>query len=277
MKKKKSRKLKYIFIGLLGFMSFLSVSQAATYTNYNNIVIKEDEYSNLINLGFSSDEIYYMDLNTFNNNKNLNAILLTKNIKYYKSNTFNNESTEITANEYFLSKENTTRGTVNTEYKNMVSTISLNGSKYRYKVSLSWKQMPKIRSYDIIGIGFSDNIKIDSSVYFNYYYCNSSGTCTTKSEYFDKKSISTGGSAVFKFPREAVSMSATLFYDVAKKNNDTINNITMCGDYSHATSNVSINNISDYTININGLVLGSSIYNKYDSIPCAKTTLNVNW
>ena len=66
------------------------------------------------------------------------------------------------------------RGTVSTTYKSIVSTMSQVSNNFRYKVSVSWKQMPSTRSYDIIGVGFEDDVYINSSVYFSYYHCDSS-------------------------------------------------------------------------------------------------------
>ena len=38
----------------------------------------------------------------------------------------------------------------------MIATISKNSNKFRYKVTVGWRNMPSTRSYDIIGVGFED-------------------------------------------------------------------------------------------------------------------------
>lgn len=270
-----------IFILLVSFMSTEQVN-ASNYKNYFGIEMTNQEYNTLINLGFSEDEIYYMNDETYLENKDANATLVSKNTKYYKTiytdlsgNPYN---IEITKDEYENQPNMNTRGTVNTEYKQMVSTISQNGSKYRFKVSLGWKIIPSTKSFDIIGVGYdNDNIYIDSSVYFNYYWCDLDGDCRTDASYNNKKSTDTGGAAVFDFPDTATSLSAALFYDISKNTSSTITSLRMCGDYAHATSNVSVGSISNYNITYDGLLLGSSIINKYDEIPCAISTWSGSW
>lgn len=273
--------LTYGLISLFVSIACMGQVNAAEYENYYGIEMTNEEYNTLLNLGFTTDEIYYMNEETYLENKDADATLLSKNEKYYKTIytdlNGNPHSVEITEEEYQNQPNSNTRGIVTTEYKQMTSTLSQNGNKYRFKVSLSWRSMPSTKSYDIIGVGFEDDVYIDSSVYFNFYWCNSSGTCTTDASYYNKKKTSTGGSAVFDFPDSARSLSATLYYDVSKNTSSTINSLRMCGDYAHAKVNVSVSNISDYLITINGLELGSSIVGSYDAIPCAISTWSGSW
>ena len=214
-------------------------------------------------------------------NKDADAKLVSKNTKYYKTVYTDLAGTpynvEITKEEYENQPMVNSRTTVRTEYKEMTSILSQNGNKYRYKVSLSWKIMPSTRSFDIIGVGFEGNVFIDSSVYFNYYWCDLDGNCILDASYNNKKSKSTGGAAVFNFPDDAISLSATLYYDVSKNTSSTITSQRMCGDYSHATSNVNVGDISNYDISMAGIQLGSSLINKYDAIPCAISTWTGSW
>ena len=280
MNKKNKTFIIGIFILLVSFMSTKQVN-AVNYKNYFGIEMTNQEYNTLINLGFAEDEIYYMNEEIYLENKDANATLVSKNTKYYKTiytdligNPYN---VEITKDEYENQPNINTRATVNTEYKQMTSVLSQNGSKFRYKVSVSWKKTPSTKSFDIIGVGFGDNVYIDSSVYFNFYWCTSSGNCTTDASYYNKKSTDTGGAAVFDYPDNAVSLSAALYYDVSKNTSNTITSLEMCGDYSHATSNVSVGSVSNYDIDEYGIELGSSIINKYDEIPCAISTWSGSW
>lgn len=265
---------------LVLFASFGQVN-AADYENYFGVEMTNDEYNTLLNLGFTTDEIYYMNEQIYLENRDADARLLAVNQKYYKTIytdlSGNSYTVEVTEEEYNNQPMQDARATVNTEYKQMVSMISQNGNKFRYKVTLGWNKMPSTKSFDIIGVGFKDNVSIDSSVYFNYYWCNSSGTCSLDSYYQNKKSTSTGGAAVFDFPDSAISLSATLYYDVIKNTSSTITSLRMCGDYAHAQSTVSASNISDYDISISGIELGGSIITKYDEIPCAISTWTGSW
>ena len=279
-----SKKRKIFAYGIIAvFVSIISMGQvnADVYENYYGIEITNNEYNTLINLGFSEEEIYYMTEDTYLENKDLDATLVAKNSKYYKTTYTDLDgysyTTEITAEEYENQPTINARGVVSTAYKEMISTLSQNGNKFRYKVSLLWKNMPERRSFDIIGIGFDDPVFIDSSVYFNFHWCNSSGSCTTDSSYYNKKKTSTGGSAVYDLPDNAYSLTTTLYYDVSKNTSNTITNLTMYADYAHATSNVSQSSIGDYDITRNGIELWSSIGNKYDAIPCAESYWNGTW
>lgn len=272
--------LKYTVMFLFVFTIGIYSVSATEYVNYYDINMTNQEYNNLLNLGFTEDEIYYMDLTTFEENKDIEATLVSSNTKYYKTvhPTYGTDYTvELTEEEYETESQISLLGEIETEYKTMVTTISQNGSKYRYKVSLLWKNMPSVRNYDIIAIGFNDEVYINSSVYFNYYHCDSSGTCYTASDYYDKKKLSTGGSAVYKLPSSSLSLSSVLYYDVSKDTTDTITSLYMCGDYSHATKSVSTSYLSDYSINTSGIALETHIYSKYDHIQCAPATWSGSW
>lgn len=273
--------LLFIILGIVSFSLNITNSSAQEYVNYNGIHIRPKEYKTLINLGFTDNQIYYMDKKTYLRNKNLDAKLLSQTTRYYKTITTaygNKYDVEVTKEEYDKSSEEIQlRGIVNTAYKTIISSIAQNGNKYRYTVTTSWKQMPSVHSYDIIGIGFDDPVYINSSVYFSYTYANSNGVYTTSTTYYNKKNTSTGGAAVYKIPDNIVSLSATLYYDVSKNTSNTITLLTICGDYAHATSNVPVSNVSNYGIGISGINLGTSISGYYDATPCAIEYAHVNW
>lgn len=277
-----SKRIKlYALAAMISFTLLLGQVNASEYINYYNISMTSQQYNNLLNLGFSEDEIYYMDQNTFESNKDLSGELVSKNNKYYKTIYTgldgNSYSTEISEDEYENQSSMNTRGTVSTEYKNMVTTITRLTNTFRYKVTLAWKQMPSFRGYDIIGIGFNDDVYISSSLYFSYYYCLASGDCTTSTLYNYRQTTTTGGSVVYKLPgSEAKSLTAVLYYDVSKDTSSTITRLDMYGDYAHATNNVSYSQYSNHGINVNGIILGTNI-GYYDAIPCAQSTWGGSW
>lgn len=277
---KKKTLLVYAVISLLVFVLGIGSASALEYVNFYGITITNEEYNTLLNLGFNEDEIYYMTEDVYNENKDLDATLLVQNEKYYKTlyTYLNGEtaSVEVSKSEYDNQNSVVPRGTVETSYKKMVSTLSQNGSYFRYKVSVSWKNIPSTRSYDIIGIGFRDPVYIYSPVYFNYYSCDTSANCGTSTQYYDRKKTSTGGSVVYKVPNSLISLSANLYYDVAKNTSSTITRLDMYADYAHATSNISASNAANHLITYNGIELGSNI-SYYDGIPCAISSWNGTW
>lgn len=278
---KKSNLFLYGLVSLFVFTLSIGQTKASYYENYFGIEMTNQEYNNLINLGFSSDEIYYMSEETFLDNKGLSATLVAKNEKYYKTvyTDLNGQSysVEIPKEEYENQGTINARGTIQTEYKTMVTTIAQNGNRYRYKVSLVWRQMPQTRSYDIIGIGFDDPVYISSGVYFNYAHTNSSGETTTAADYYDKKVTSTGGTTVFKFPSSATALSAALWYDVSKNTSATITRLDMYGDYSHATTDISGTGYTNHDVGVYGIGLYSNIAGYYDAIPAAQSSWTGSW
>lgn len=243
----------------------------------------EEEYDNLINLGFTLDEIYHMSEETFEQNKDIESTLEVQNKNYYKTVytdlSGNSYSAEISKDEYDNQSGITPRGTVTTSYKVMTSSLTRNDNNtFRYHVSVSWTNIPSTRSYDIIGIGFNDEVYISSFVNFSYYYCNSYNECTTSSLYYDKKSLSTGGSAVYKVPSgDLAALTASLYYDVSKNTTNTLTELSMYGDYAHATTNITPDLYKNHTVNNNGLQLYSSISTKYDAIPYAQSSWIGTW
>lgn len=282
--KKINKYFAFAIAGLLSFAIGIKYSSAQEYINYNGIHMTTAEYNTLLNLGFTENQIYYMDEETYENNKDLDATLISQTTRYYKTISpaygtgYDVEVSEEEYNNSGNSRTELTRGYVDTTYKTITSSISQNGNKYRYNVSTLWKQMPSNRSYDIIGIGFSDSVYISSSVYFSFTWANSAGSYTTSTQYYNKKTLSTGGSAVYKLPTGTIkSLSAGLYYDVSKNTSSTITSLSICGDYAHATGTVSVGNVADYSISIYGINLGSSLGGYYDATPCAMEYASVNW
>lgn len=272
----------YLLLTLLMFGICINNVKALDYENYFGIAMTETQYNNLLNQGFNEEEIYYMDEDTFNENKNLNAELVSVNSKFYKSIytdlNGNPQIVELTEAEYENESSNQMRGYVQTEYKRMDAYISqIDNTYFRHKVTLNWRRMPVVRSYDIIGLAFeNDDITIPGIINFTYYYCIDTGDCYTDGSYYYKSKNYNGGSVAFKFPNSAISMSVKLFYDVIKDTNETITSQVIHGDYAHATENVDYAIFSNHTMTRGGLALGTSTP-YYDSIPCVDTGWVGTW
>lgn len=161
---------------------------------------------------------------------------------------------------------------VETTYKKMTTTISANGSKYRYQVTLVWKQLPSTRSYDIIGIGHNQNVKLGGNVNFLLTYgSNTSSSATIFTS-------STGATATFKLPTGSVDgLSAKLYFDVEKNMSGTISSQSAYGDYAHATSKISLANAKKHTINKNGITHDSSVKSYFDDINPDVATWSGSW
>ena len=190
-------------------------------------------------------------------------------------------TSEISEEEYNLGKEEPQRNNiiVETTYKKMTVTISATQNRYKYKVKLHWKNIPSTRSYDIIGLAYLSSVETELGPIFEQEYCYSSGGCYSSSSHYPKEE-SDSVSAVFALPTGSLSsLDQTLYVIVGKKNsNTTIVYQRAVGDYSHATSNVSLSNVlNHYTMDLGGLSLDSNIYSNYDNISTAQATWNGTW
>jgi len=290
------KKILYTSFALLFIVCMtINVSAAGStyYTNYNNIEMTEQEYNNLVQLGFTENEIYLMDLETFNDNKDIEATLISENVKYYKTTTVTRNgvststSEEITKDEYTRASKEPIQsrasydGIITTNYKTFRTNISyLNQYEYRYKSTMNWTTIPSTRSYDIIAIGFQQAyVQLNSTIYFQQQYTTSSGSSSTSITCVPLE-FSTGASAVFKLPSGTLSaLSSYIYYDVTKANdNITVTEMEAGGDYSHATSSISQTNAKKHSVNHGtGIVLDSSIEDYYDGIPVATATWYGTW
>jgi hypothetical protein len=262
---------------------FVSASEnEPQYVNYYGVEMTNEEYTTLVNLGFNEYEIYHMDLETFNANKDLDATLLSREQKYYKTVTpayGNSYDVEVTKEEYDNAKV-LLRDTQVTIYKTITTTISANGSKYRYKISVSWNSIPSVKKYDITGIGFLDDVHVyNSIVYFRYYY-TINNTDYSSTQYYDEKVTSFGATKVYKIPDNIVGLSSILYFDVVKDTGvGTITSLSICGDYSHATSNsVTSTLAAHHSIGYGGIGLFADNITLYDAIPCTYANVSgISW
>ena len=266
------------------FMVNVGRPQASSnYVNYYGIEMTTDEYNTLLNLGFTDDEITYMDERTFEENKDLDATLVATTHKYLKiihpmyGASYVTELTEQQFYEQTSGQIASPLGEVTTQYIHEVATISQNGSKYRYKNSVNWTSIPEEKYFDVIGIGFDTRVAIDSSVYFNYGYINASGNYTTSTLYYNKKNTASGGTTTYKIPSTLYSLSANIYFDVIKNTTDTLTELEFCGDYAHSLSSVTSSQAANHYIGPLGIDFDASVYYYFNQIPCADTVAYVNW
>ncbi len=225
-----------------------------------------------------------------------NFKLVSEVTKYYKTVTYaptllvnsndlnsNSITYEITEEEYNNGGKNNliiaSDGIIDTTYKQMTTSILTNGSYYRYKNELIWKNMPASRSYDIIGIGFFSTVKVYSnSTHFSMSYCYTDGSCYTSTTNYPQI-FSKGAGTTFKLPTGALrSLKQTFYFDVEKNTINTLNKQEAYGDYSHATGSILLTNAIKYTVNQSlGIVLNSSIAKYYDSIDVAIASWTGTW
>lgn len=281
--------MKKIFILLSLFMILPVVVSANTYyVNYNGIEMSEEDYSNLLELGFTEEEIYYLTLEEFTNNKDVVGNLEATTTRYfahivrYSSTGQFISETDMEIDEASYNSEVVMPrgdGYIETTYKQLRTTISKVNSLYRFKVSLVWKQMPAKRSYDIIGIGYDPYVSVSGSLVFSQNSCVSTNCTSTSTR--NSTSINTNGSGVsFKLPTSTsiTTLSSYLYFNITKTNSsDTITAMYAYGDYAHATSTITGGNAQGFYVNQAGIMIADSIKSYYDTIQAANALWTGTW
>ena len=198
-------------------------------------------------------------------------------------NTFFSETIEITEQEYLEAKEmpnelSKAYNTIETTYKKLKVSILTDADKYKYKAELEWKKMPKVRSYDILGIGFYRSVKA-LSISYNTHYCLNNGSCYTTNSYY-AKNVSGGVGATFQLPTssEVKSIKSTLTANIDKNVTDaTIIEQMATAEYVHAQKNITSALAREYSIGVTGIDLNSNNISYYDNMGAVSVSINCNW
>ena len=167
--------------------------------------------------------------------------------------------------------------TVQTEYKKLTTTMSQNSSRYRYSVELIWRNIPKVRSYDIIAIGHYSTVKVALGPIFEQNYCESDGDCYQGAAVTEI--IGTNGVAdVFGLPTGTLtSLKQSMYFDVQKSSSTTVKNQIVAGDYAHATKTITRDNAKKLRVDIAGIIHDSSAESYYDTIGAAIVNWTGSW
>ena len=166
--------------------------------------------------------------------------------------------------------------TYETSYKKLKIQITYTAGKRTVTVTNTWKKIPKIKSYDVIALApgvtcaqFTEDINTKSG-YQKYdgnlinYSPSSSNFKTCNGSGFLKKGIGLSQNIVDSTSSSLINQISTTF---------TSSSMDFCayGSYQHATSNVSLSQSKNYTINILGMggliYFNSSVAGYYDDMP----------
>lgn len=269
------------------------------YTNKHNIEMTEQEYNNLLGLGFTEKQISRMDYELFMDNKDIEATVVSEDTKYVKmTTTWRNGIkyytsavlTEEEIMEELRHEQPTGPSRASGNYYNAVSysnyivltsrIANIDDTYMRYKVDMYWLQMPSVRSFDIIGIGIEPSkVEIGTNPVFRQNYTDSGGNELYSTTYYPKEG-STGGAAMFELPSGSLTDLDALYYFQVKKINPnaTIDGLVATGDYAHANTSVTDNVYYHYSINYgSGIFIDGTYYNYYDTVPEAFATFLGSW
>jgi hypothetical protein len=282
----------------------VKASNEVYYTNRENIEMTENEYNNLLGLGFTEKQIYRMDQGTFLENKDIEGTVLSEEGKYIKRTTFmrNGVKTyqieEITKeeaeNEKRLQSQNPPfRGGPAGNYYDGVSEttilfikakiIGLTSTYMRLMTLMEWYTMPSVneRYNDIIAIGFeSSKVQRISTIVFREDWEDGYGefgyntVCAPKTE-------TNGGSAIFTLPDGSLEqLEAYIYFNIAKQDNvGTITELYTSGDYAHALNLVYPSDLLShyYVTSAYGITIDATYDNDYIIYPPAYASYIGSW
>lgn len=292
-----------IVLATLVLMSTTVVKAAneVYYINRKNIEMTEEEYNNLLSLGFTENYIDVMDEQEFLDNKDIEGTLLDTSTKYYRMTTTMRNgiklttTEEITEEEAMIEKELQSqnipnRGPAGNYYDGVISTstfamtvsISGIGNTYmRYTNNVEWLSMPNDRYYDIIGIGMeATKVQMATIVIFNHHWVYSDST-SGHGDTCAPKYVNTGGLAAFKLPEGSIqTYYMSFYYNVMKQPNvGTITTLYAVGDYAHAYCNITPSDLLSH-VSISdsaGLIIDSTYENCYSDISPAVASFVGTW
>lgn len=284
-------KFSFLLLILFSFKNVFALEDDIYITNNNGVGITEERFLELMDAGYTIDDIYNMTQTEYDNANTDNPDIAI-NTKYYKTTTMTRYGTtsttteEVSKNEYDNSSDNTNSnlrasGYVETSYKKLTASIIPSteySGKMTYKVYMHWKTMPSVRSHDIISLGFNSTmVTISVGPNFTYLYTVDGYTYTTHSCYM--REFTNGAGAVFQLHKDAKTLNQELRFDVNKKDSSkTITELITRGDYAHATETVSATTANNnYSAGMLGITLYSATTNKYDAISEAQVYWDGTW
>ncbi len=273
-------KLKNYLIAVLAVSLLFTTSIKAEedlIENYFGIKMTATEYNNLLNLGFSEEDIYLMDEDTYINNKDLIGHVVSTNITRYKTVRRGLETiTYVATEEEFQSRnEVMPLGVISNTWRSVVTKITQIDSNYRYMVSTVWNTMPDERNYDVIAIGITSDVIRATYPTFTRHYCDYDGCYNSNVGAI--KTGRYGAGASFKVPSGTLTgLGASLYFNVSKDVSGTLTYQEFCGEYAHGT-NTSLTDSQNYTIATGGIGFGAAAVDKYVIMGCSYGTWTGTW
>ena len=297
---------KYLYNFVLATLILMSTtvvkaSNEVYYTNRENVEMTEEEYNNLLSLGFTTKYIEGMDQEEFLSNKDINGTLLGETQKYIKTSTTMRNGIKITTVEEISEEEAIyeqqlqsqrvpNRGPAGNYYDGITmnsiifmtsKVIGISNSYMRFMNNVEWLVIPSDRYNDAIGIGLeSSKVHISSNIGFKEEWVTSNGV-----HGYDKICsplyTNTGGLAIFELPNGSLqNLDVTFYYNVAKQSGvGTITSFYATSDYAHATSYVSDTNLlSNISIGDTvGIIVDYPYSTSYSSISPATAAFIGTW
>lgn len=274
---KSVRFLLYILVGVLVILPV--ATKAESITNNNGIVISEEEYNNFIKI-HTHESIMTMDQEKYEKLKSLDYSNITTE-DYYVASTYNQSlnlttEREITKEEFDSYDNNGVSPLLDdggASHETQVKKITLNvvgGTTWNYVVvTATWKGIPSVRSYDVIGVrGFDFDFRNGSQTGEQIYILD--GDYTVIDYAWDGTNIQKHDNG-FGISMNIVNSDITfLQLSVDCDIKATSSSPAVYASYQHAQQNLSLADSQNYTLGGSGLgnvfIFPYSISQKYDGM-----------
>lgn len=170
--------------------------------------------------------------------------------------------------------------TIETTYLSLTTSVGDYGDYFRYMDSFNYKIIPTVRSYDVIAIGYNDDVKpIDDTISCAFSYGIGDKSFHHESSLIKKSS--TGTSCIFNLPNEEDLMNFNVLFQfrVEKVNpNGTVPSQRVVGDYRHAKEEVSFIEVSSHEVDqYSGITFPLKYEGKFQIITLPLIKWNEPW
>lgn len=263
--------MKKFFIGSMLIVTLCAVSinnvdaKSVYFTNSKGVEMTELEYNKMLKL-YSQRKVDVLSQEEFDMYKDANIIV---NDKIYQEVTYKDDELisekEITEEEYNNAKVNNSGITpyvsdfIETNYKRLSSTIVETNGHFAMINALSWKQVPKYRSYDVFAFRLK-NLSYDGFSGLQTYIINGSSydiRYDTSSEGYKGFSDGAGVSMNLKDGSNITGYELTTGTRLNFSTHD-YNKAYAFVSYQHAQANLSRAQSMSYSLSLSGL--GNVIY-----------------
>lgn len=276
MKKGKSLLL-VVFLFVIGLCPSLSFVRALDNTNENEeptgeIVAEATKYYKTVTVLSNSNMMMTADLGE------VSSFTTEVTEEEFENAPTDEEKAEAEAEASLSPQDTFSNYSTETTYKKLSSIISKPSNYYfKYTGILTWKNMPKVRSYDIIGLGYYASMKAGTPELTNSY-CLTNGTCGTLMGYY-AYSGQNGVAAMFNLPSGTLSsLSQKIEVEMEKSNpSSTIISQVCVADYSHAVKTITYSNAKNFKVDVGGITLLNGISSYYDTMPSVSSTWEGRW
>ncbi|UTR04684.1 hypothetical protein MM326_11080 [Alkalihalobacillus sp. LMS6] len=268
----------------VSFLLYSGTVQASEFENNEGVLISEEEFDNLKEIGFSELQIQNMSQELFDDNRDKELVSETSSTKYIEMTydtvgdslatrqDFHNSPSqkELTADEYYErlnAPESFNTDTTSTAYRTLTTSIQTFTDDTRLRSEFEWDQMPVTRSMDVLSTSIDSTFSpVSGSGYGQQLYTgynNNTGELLTQNQEYNSSNSNwihqSQGYALkmnlFNDPggANALEVSGYQYYEITTNSDVTPTLVNAYGNYAHADVEVNLNYSVDLSFGGPGL------------------------